>query len=67
MDSDLENEDDEILNITGLPEEIAGEAEAFNIRNDEIETVTSDDEDNDVETQRKRQTKYSATRRYCCI
>ena len=67
MDSDLENEDDEILNITGLPEEIAGEAETFNIRNDEIETVTSDDEDNDVETQSKRQTKYSATRRYCCI
>ena len=36
QESDLENEDDKILNTTGLPEEIAGDVEAFNIRNDEI-------------------------------
>ena len=48
QDSDLENEDDEILNTTGLPEEIAGEVEVFNIRNDEIERMTSDGEDSDV-------------------
>ena len=36
QESDLENEDDKILNTTGLPEEIAGDVEVFNIRNDEI-------------------------------
>ena len=49
QDSDLENEYDEILNATGLPEEIAGEVEVFNIRNDEIERMTSDDEDSYME------------------
>ena len=49
-DSDLENEDDKILNTTGLREEIAREVEIFNIRNDEIERMTSDGEDSDVET-----------------
>ena len=39
----------EISNTTGLPEEIAGEVEVFNIRNDEIERMTSDGEDSDVE------------------
>ena len=45
----MKNEDDEILNTTGLPEEIAGEVEVFNIRNNEIERMTSDGEDSDVE------------------
>ena len=49
QDSDLENEDDEILNTTGLPEEIVGEVEGFNIRNNEIERMTSDGEDSDME------------------
>ena len=45
----MENEDDKILDTTVLPEEIAGEVEVFNIRNDEIERITSDVEDSDVE------------------
>ena len=45
QDSDLENEDNKILNTTGLPEEIAREVEVFNIRNDEIEKMTFDGED----------------------
>ena len=49
QDSDLENEDDKILNTTGLPEEITGEIEVFNIRNDEIKRMTSDGKDSDVE------------------
>ena len=49
QDSDLENEGSEILNTKGLPEEITGEVEIFNIRNDEIEKITSDGEVRDVE------------------
>ena len=45
QDSDLENEDSKILNTKGLPEEITGEVEIFNIRNNEIEKITSDGED----------------------
>ena len=40
----MENEDDDILNTTGLPNEIAGEVKVFNIRNDEIQKMTSDGE-----------------------
>ena len=60
QDSDLENEDDEILNTTGLPEEIAGEVEGFNIRNDEIERITSDGEDSDVEPPPAKKQKQNA-------
>ena len=49
QDSDLENEDNRILNTTGFPGEIAGEIEVFNIRNDKIERMTSDGEDSNVE------------------
>ena len=49
QDSGMENEDDEILNTTGFPEEIAGEVEIFSIKNDEIERMVSDDKDSDVE------------------
>ena len=49
QDSDLENEDSKILNTKGLPEEITGEVEIFNIRNNEIEKITSDGEDRNVE------------------
>ena len=49
QDSDLENEDDKILNTTGLSEEIDGEVEVFSIRNDEIERMTSYGEDSNVE------------------
>ena len=49
QDSDLGNEDDTILNTTRLPEEIAGEVQVFNNRNNEIERMTSDGEDSDVE------------------
>ena len=45
----MKNEDNEILNTTGLPEDIAREVEVFNIRNDEIERVTKDGEDSHVE------------------
>ena len=48
QDTDLKNEDDTI-NATGLPEEIAGGVKVFNIRNDEIGKMTSDGEDSDVE------------------
>ena len=44
----MKNEDDTI-NATGLPEEIAGEVKVLNIRNDEIGKMTSDGEDSDVE------------------
>ena len=56
QDNDLENEDNEILNTTELPEEIAGEVEVFNIRNNEIERMTSDGKDSNVEppTAKKR-------------
>ena len=60
QDSDLENEDVEILNTTGLLEEIAGEVEVFNIRNDEIESMTSDGEDSDVETPPAQKQKQNA-------
>ena len=36
------------MNTTGLSEEIDGEVEVFNIRNDEIERMTSDGEDSDL-------------------
>ena len=39
QDSDLENEDDKILNITGSPQEIAEEVEVFNVRNNGIERM----------------------------
>ena len=45
----MENEDDKILNTTGLSEEIDGEVEVFSIRNDEIERMTSYGEDSNVE------------------
>ena len=45
----MENEDDENLNKTGLAKEIAVEVEVFNIRNNEIERMTFDGEDSDVE------------------
>ena len=48
QDSALDNENVEILNTAGLHEEIAREIEVFNIRNGEIERMTSDGEDNDV-------------------
>ena len=48
QDSDLDNENYEILNTTGLHEGIAEEIEDFNIRNGEIERMNSDGEDNDV-------------------
>ena len=50
QDSDLENEDDKSLNITGSPQEIAEEVEVFNVRNNGIERMTSDSEDSNVET-----------------
>ena len=68
----LGNEDDKILNTTGLPEKISGKVEVFNIRKDEIERrllmvnieKTSDGEDSDVEPapakkQKKRKKKKS--------
>ena len=60
QESDLENEDDKILNTTGLPEEIAGDVEVFNIRNDEIQRITSDDEDSDLEPPLAKKQKQNA-------
>ena len=48
QDTDLKNEDDTI-NTTGLPEEIAGEVKVVNIINNEIGKMTFDGEDSDVE------------------
>ena len=60
QDSYLENEDDEILNTTGLAEEIAEEVEVLNIKNDEIERMTSDGEDSDVELSTAKKQKQNA-------
>ena len=49
QDNDLENEDNEILNTTELPEGIAEEVEVFKIRNNEIERMNSDGKDSNVE------------------
>ena len=56
----MENEDYGILNTTGLSEEIAGEVEVFNIRNNEIERLTSDGEDSDVEPPTAKKQKENA-------
>ena len=47
--SDLENIDNKILNTKGLPQIIVEEIEIFNIKNDEIERITSDGEDSNEE------------------
>ena len=60
QDSDLEDEDDEILNTTRLPEEITGEVEVLSIRNDEIEGMTSDGEDSDVQPPSVKKQKQNA-------
>ena len=60
QDSDLENEDNEILNTTGFPEELAGEVEVFDIRNDEIERMTSDGEDSNLEPPPAKKQKQNA-------
>ena len=60
QDSELENEDDKTLNTTGLPEEIAGEVESLNIRNDEIERMSSDGENSYVEPPPAKKQKQNA-------
>ena len=52
-DSDMENADDDVLKTAGLPDEVAGEIEVFNIRNDDIEGI-SDDGHNIVTPQPKK-------------
>ena len=44
-DSDMENEDEDVLKTTGLSDEVAGEIEVFNIRNDDIEGISDDGHD----------------------
>ena len=44
-DSDVENEDEDVLKTTGLPDEVAEEIEVFNIRNDNIEGISDDGHD----------------------
>ena len=51
--TDMENEDEDVLKTTGLPDEVAGEIEVFNIRNDDIEGI-SDDGHNIVAPQPKK-------------
>ena len=54
----MKNEDHEILITTELRAEIAREVEVFSTKNDEIERMTSDGEDSDVEpppTKRQKQ------------
>ena len=48
QESGLGNENDEIFNTKDLLEEIAGEVEVFNIRNNGNERITFDGEDSDV-------------------
>ena len=43
--SDMENEDEDVLKATGLPDKVAGEIEVFNIRNDDIEGISYDGHD----------------------
>ena len=59
-DSDLGNEDNEILNTTWLPEETAGEVEVVNIRNDEIERMTSHGKESNVEPPPARKQRQNA-------
>ena len=44
-DSDMENEDEDVLKTTGLPDEVAGEIAVFNIRNGDIEGISDDGHD----------------------
>ena len=44
-DSDMENEDEDVLKTTGLSDEVAGEIEVFNIRNDDTEGISDDGHD----------------------
>ena len=60
QESDLENQHDEVLNTTGLPEEISGDVEVFNNSNNEIQRITSDDEDSDVEPPPAKKQKQNA-------
>ena len=60
QDSDLENEDHKISNITGLPKEITGEVELFSIRKDEIERMTSGGNDINVELPPAKKQKQNA-------
>ena len=60
QDSDLENEDDEILSTIELPEEVVGEVEVFNIRNNEVERMTSDGADSNVEPPPAKKQKQNA-------
>ena len=50
----------EISNTTGLPKEIAGEVEVFNIKNNEIERMTSAGEDSNVESPPAKKQKQNA-------
>ena len=60
QDSDLESEDNDIFNTAVLLEEITGELEVSNIRNDEIERMNSDCEDSDVEPPLAKKEKQTA-------
>ena len=44
-DSDMENEDEDVLKTTRLPDEVAGEIGVSNIRNDGIEGISDDGHD----------------------
>ena len=56
----LENEDNEVLNTSGLPEEIAGEVEVFKFRKDETETMIWDGEDSNVDSPLAKKQKQNA-------
>ena len=50
----------EILNTTGLPEEIAGEVEVFKFTKDETERMISDGEDSNVDSPLAKKQKQNA-------
>ena len=56
----MKNEDHEILITIELRAEIAREVEVFNTKNDEIERMTSDGEDSDVERPPTKRLKQNA-------
>ena len=57
QDSNVENEDNKILNTTRLLEEITGETEVFNIRNDEM---TSDGDNSNLKPPPSKKQKQNA-------
>ena len=53
-DSDMESENEEILEVTGLPNEVAGEVEVFQITSNEVVSDSDSEEQGSSEPIAKR-------------